>query len=469
MRKLLFEKGHFWTQMGFVGLDDEEFKKRTTAVQLAIFTALGGILYSIVYIALGFPSVIYVIYVYVFVCLLNLIYLRVSHNYAGFGAIQLTLILLFPIAAHLTIGGFIEASGVGIAVFLAPAGALLYAKRNIARICFYVFLIEITGAAVWEYYYGNEQPSLPRGIILSFFVIVFSAVCGIVYFLLESFLQKQEELRVELRQSLHNLRTTQAQLIQAEKMASLGQLTAGIAHEIQNPLNFVNNFTELNAELTQELIEELAKPVPDQQLIEELVKDLIYNQGKIVHHGKRATNIVKGMLEHSRTSIGKHQPTDINALVDEFLHLAYHGQRAKDNTFNVTLITDYGKDLPQIAVIPQDLGRVFLNLLNNAFYAVHKKTLSNSSHNYQPTVWVSTKKAGKFIRISIKDNGTGIPENVKSNIFQPFFTTKPTGEGTGLGLSLSYDIVTGAHGGAIEVESKVGDGTEFVVSLPENQ
>jgi two-component system, NtrC family, sensor kinase len=285
-------------------------------------------------------------------------------------------------------------------------------------------------------------------------------------------LTKQKE---ELELTLLQLRTTQTQLIQSEKLASLGELTAGIAHEIQNPLNFVNNFAELSVELAKELKEELARPEKDWGLIDDLTNDLMQNQDKINHHGKRASNIVKNMLEHSRTSTGVKELTDINALADEYLRLSYHGLRAKDKNFNATMVTHFQESLPMITVIPQDIGRVLLNLINNAFYAVNQRShqlLSNAQidesaeSKYTPSVFVSTKQIKKTIEIRVKDNGTGMPESVKNKIFQPFFTTKPTGQGTGLGLSLSYDIVTKGHGGTLKVETKEGEFTEFIITLP---
>jgi two-component system, NtrC family, sensor kinase len=284
------------------------------------------------------------------------------------------------------------------------------------------------------------------------------------------YLEKQVNQRTsELNQSLENLKITQNQLIQSEKLASLGELTAGIAHEIQNPLNFVNNFSEMSVELAQELNEELDKDSIDKGLVEELMGDLIQNQEKISHHGKRASSIVKGMLEHSRTSTGVKELTDINALADEYLRLSYHGLRAKNKSFNSDFKTDLEENLPKIAVISQDLGRVFLNLINNAFYAVGKRENGSKATggNFKPLVLVSTKNIDNQIVISIKDNGTGMPEAVKAKIFQPFFTTKPTGEGTGLGLSLAYDIITKAHGGELKVESKEGEYTEFTIILPQ--
>ena len=269
----------------------------------------------------------------------------------------------------------------------------------------------------------------------------------------------------ELQRSLTDLHATQAQLIQKEKMASLGELTAGIAHEIQNPLNFVNNFSEVSTELLDELEEEQARPERDARLEAELVGDLRQNLGKISHHGRRAAAIVKGMLEHSRTSTGERAPTDLNQLADEYLRLAYQGLRAKDKTFNAALETNFVPGLPLVEAVGADLGRVLLNLFGNAFYAVQKRQQSGEM-GYKPTVSVCTKHVDNQVQIRVADNGTGIPDDVKSKIFQPFFTTKPTGEGTGLGLSLSHDIITKGHGGTLAVESQPGQGTEFIISLP---
>ncbi|MBS1632545.1 MAG: HAMP domain-containing histidine kinase, partial [Bacteroidetes bacterium] len=245
------------------------------------------------------------------------------------------------------------------------------------------------------------------------------------------------------------------------KMASLGELTAGIAHEIQNPLNFVNNFSEVSAELVDEMNEEILKGnLADAK---EIASDLKENLEKINHHGKRAGDIVKGMLQHSRKSEGKKELTDINALCDEYLRLSYHGLRAKDKSFNAEITTDFDAALPKINVVPQDIGRVVLNLINNAFYAVDERKKLHPE-GYESVVSVSTKKTSNGVEIRVKDNGYGIPEKIKDKIFQPFFTTKPTGQGTGLGLSLSYDIVK-VHGGEIKVETKKGEGSEFVIQL----
>jgi signal transduction histidine kinase len=283
-------------------------------------------------------------------------------------------------------------------------------------------------------------------------------------------LQKQKEeitvQKVKTEKALEELKATQQQLIQSEKMASLGELTAGIAHEIQNPLNFVNNFSEVNTELIGELKAERFKPKAERndQLQDELLDDINENEQKINHHGKRADAIVKGMLQHSRTTSRVKEPTDINALADEYLRLSYYGLRAKDNPFNAAMKTDFDKTIGNINIIPQDIGRVLFNLYNNAFYATNEKS-NQHIEGYEPTVSVRTKKTGDKVEISVKDNGYGISQKIVDKIFQPFFTTKPSGQGTGLGLSLSYDIIK-AHGGEIKVETKEGEGSEFEIQLP---
>jgi signal transduction histidine kinase len=259
------------------------------------------------------------------------------------------------------------------------------------------------------------------------------------------------------------LKATQAQLIQSEKMASLGELTAGIAHEIQNPLNFVNNFSELNKELVAEAVEELEQGDIEETKV--ILKDIGDNSGKINHHGKRADAIVKGMLAHSRAGKGENALTDLNVLTEEYLKLSYHGMLAKDKSFKVGFKTEFDAKVPKMDVIPQDIGRVVLNLINNAFQEVYAKEVAKERSDYKPLVSVNTKKTESGIEISVSDNGNGIPKQLRDKIFQPFFTTKPTGQGTGLGLSLSYDIVK-AHGGELEVESKENEGSKFIIKLP---
>ncbi|MBS1934029.1 MAG: hypothetical protein JST96_08510 [Bacteroidetes bacterium] len=279
--------------------------------------------------------------------------------------------------------------------------------------------------------------------------------------------EKVEHRTNQLKQSLEELKSTQNQLIQSEKMASLGELTAGIAHEIQNPLNFVNNFSDLSVELAGELKETLNTTEIDpakKQDIEAIVDDIVQNQQKINFHGKRADAIVKGMLQHSRSNSGAKELTDINNLCDEYFRLSYHGLRAKDKSFNAKMINEFDPNVGKINVVPQDLGRVILNLITNAFYSVTEKKKLNIE-GYDPTVWVSTKKINGKTEIHVKDNGMGVPQKVIDKIFQPFFTTKPVGQGTGLGLSLSYDIVK-AHNGDLKVETKEGEGAEFIIQLP---
>jgi C4-dicarboxylate-specific signal transduction histidine kinase len=276
--------------------------------------------------------------------------------------------------------------------------------------------------------------------------------------------RNKQKAKLKIERAYDKLKSTQSQLIQSEKMASLGELTAGIAHEIQNPINFVNNFSDVNGELLEELKNELHSDNKQEALL--LADDIKENEQKINHHGKRADAIVKGMLQHSRTNTGKKEPTDINALADEYLRLSYHGLRAKDKSFNSDYKTHFDESIGKVNVVPQDIGRVLLNLYNNAFYSVNekKKAATLNAEKYEPIVEVSTKRVGDKIQIRVRDNGTGIPQKILDKVYQPFFTTKPTGQGTGLGLSLSYDIIK-AHGGELKVDTKEGEGAEFIVVL----
>ncbi len=271
--------------------------------------------------------------------------------------------------------------------------------------------------------------------------------------------------------ALRGLRAAQANLIQAEKMASLGQLTAGIAHEIKNPLNFVNNFASLSVELLDELKETTAPAIAalddDRRAdVDDTMELLTGNLKKIAEHGKRADNIVRSMLEHSRGVSGERREVDLNSVIEEALNLAYHGARAQDQNFNIALERDYASALKPIELAPQEMTRVFLNLFGNGFYAANKRLRENGDGAFRPTLIVATSELGNAIEVRVRDNGTGIPPDIRDKLFQPFFTTKPTGEGTGLGLSISYDIVTQQHGGTIEVESEVGEFTEFTIRLP---
>jgi signal transduction histidine kinase len=271
---------------------------------------------------------------------------------------------------------------------------------------------------------------------------------------------KEEKKRTE--DAMAELKATQTQLVQREKMASLGEVTAGIAHEIQNPLNFVNNFSDVNKELLEELKQEVDNGNVDDA--KAIADDIIRNEEKINHHGKRADAIVKGMLQHSRTNTGQKELIDINKLTDEYMRLSYFGMRAKDKSFNAEIRTDFDERIGNVNVVPQDIGRALLNIFNNAFYVVNEKT-KLTANDYQPTAEVKTRRVNDKVEIIVCDNGNGIPQNIVDKIFQPFFTTKPTGQGTGLGLSLAYDIIK-AHGGEIKVESKENKGTTFIIQLP---
>jgi two-component system NtrC family sensor kinase len=298
-------------------------------------------------------------------------------------------------------------------------------------------------------------------------VTQYGLIGGLAVFLLIAFIlyrnnrQKQKANKV-LEATLMNLKTTQAQLIQSEKMASLGELTAGIAHEIQNPLNFVNNFSDVNRELVDDAQREMDKGnITEARAILDDIKE---NEEKIIHHGKRADAIVKGMMQHSHANAGQRELRDINALTDEYLRLSYHGMRAKDNSFNAKLETVFDNNVGKIEIVPQEIGKAIVNVVNNAFYAVNEKQRQNAN-GYDPIVIITTAKHNGKVEIKVKDNGNGMSQKILDKIFQPFFTTKPTGQGTGLGLSLAYDIVK-AHGGEITVESKEGEGSEFIIQLP---
>ena len=313
-----------------------------------------------------------------------------------------------------------------------------------------------------------EKAAFQNRMIL-YFVSAFAILLMGLAFIFWRSKRKEQQAKIvvqqqkdQLQQALDQLKSTQSQLVQSEKMASLGELTAGIAHEIQNPLNFVNNFSEVSTELIDEMKSEIKKGNYNE--VNVIADDVKQNLEKINHHGQRASDIVKGMLQHSRSSSGVKEPTDINALADEYFRLAYHGLRAKDKTFNATMKTDFDESIGKIDIIPQDIARVVLNLITNAFYAVNEKSKQGIA-DYEPTVSVVTKKVNHQVEIRVTDNGNGIPANIVDKIFQPFFTTKPTGQGTGLGLSLSYDILK-AHGGEIMVESKEGVGSDFIIQLP---
>ncbi|MBH8570769.1 hypothetical protein I7W91_17875 [Hymenobacter sp. BT584] len=298
-------------------------------------------------------------------------------------------------------------------------------------------------------------------------------VAGLVGLLVLAFIlarhgRQEERARRALEQSLAELKTAQDQLVQREKMAFLGELTAGIAHELQNPLNFVKNFAEVSTELVDEINGDPQNPTRDTTLEREILDGLKQNLKQISQHGQRATSIIKGMLEHSRTGTSQRLPTDLNALIEESLRLAYQGLRTKEKNFTAELITQLDPALPPVSVVPQDLSRVLINLFTNAFHAVQQRQRQHdgTGGEYQPALTVSSRVVAGQVEISIRDNGTGMSEKVRAKVFQPFFTTKPVGEGTGLGLSMSHEIVTKGHGGTLAVQSREGEGTEFIIGLP---
>ncbi|OGU32295.1 MAG: hypothetical protein A2057_12415 [Ignavibacteria bacterium GWA2_35_9] len=308
-------------------------------------------------------------------------------------------------------------------------------------------------------YVGNTSPLTEEKIQL---VKSLAEAFSIAYARYEDF-KNLEDAKNKVEVTLKELKSAQVQLIHSEKMASLGELTAGIAHEIKNPLNFVNNFSEISGELLDEMKTELENKNNEEVI--ELIENLKQNLEKINQHGKRADSIVKGMLLHSRGSSGEKTLTDINDLLEQYVTLAYHGLRAQDKEFNITIEKDYDKTLDKVNIVPQDISRVFLNIINNACYAAYDKK-KKSRDDFSPMLKVSTKNLNGKVEIRIGDNGNGIPADIIDKIFQPFFTTKPTGEGTGLGLSLSYDIVTKVHGGELKVETKINKGSEFIIQLP---
>jgi len=354
-----------------------------------------------------------------------------------------------------------EADFIGIAEILVRQGAITSKEQYLNTLPKQGFYLHFLPFLQGMLYVGNTDKLNAEHIeLLQHVADAFSTA----YARYQDF-NKLEAAKQQVENTLTDLKQAQTQLVQAEKMASLGELTAGIAHEIQNPLNFVNNFSEVSKELLDEMKTELE--TGNTEDAKDIADDVIQNLEKINHHGKRADAIVKSMLQHSRSSSGKKEPTDINALADEYLRLAYHGLRAKDKSFNAKFETEFDNSIGKINIISQDIGRVLVNLINNAFYAVSERK-KQETNGYEPTVEVLTKKIDDKIEIKVKDNGNGIPQKVLEKIFQPFFTTKPTGQGTGLGLSLAYDIITKGHGGELKVETKEGEGSEFIIHLPTN-
>ena len=449
---------------------DELHKARILIIVLLI-TSLSNLVGSYSAIGIHFTYACYVLIVSSILCLALVFFYK--NGLSSNTTVHINLIFGFvQIFLQAWWGGGLEAPST-VALFLIPAIAMLLLGRKVAT----YWLIITVSAVLFMFWYEGQYGQLPElydtsmsrnfavngivGMMVTFFVIILAID------------KEKNNAYRDLHVKNELLKSTQTQLIHSGKLASLGELTAGIAHEIQNPLNFVNNFSELSIDLVKELSEEITKPQIDKSLVTELFDDLKHNQEKINLHGKRASSIVKSMLEHSRERTGIKELTDINVIVNEYFRLSYHGLRAKDKNFNTAMESHFDQSLPKVNIIPQDFGRVVLNLINNAFYAVNERRLKESKMDpinhqklYEPCVSVTTDRVGNNILIHVKDNGAGIPENIKDKIFNPFFTTKPPGQGTGLGLSLSHEIIEKGHGGVLNVDSTEGVGTEFIIQIP---
>ncbi|HEX5151901.1 MAG TPA: ATP-binding protein [Parafilimonas sp.] len=462
---------------------NNEYQRRVRLITYALFITA---LFSLFYVAVSWLSG-YTMGVAIMLC--GFIIFTALLFLLKFGVNVYAIANIFGFTGIIIISGSVYFSGGAMSPVLpwfatTPIVILLLAGKKsgsfwavISVLCIVIFSMLKHNGYVFPEVFSPQQ--------ITFYLSCYAGLVLIIYFISIVF----ENLRIsafnavssqkdELQQALLELKSAQAQLIQSEKMASLGELTAGIAHEIQNPLNFVNNFSDINNELIEELKSRRATIQNQNQEESSILNDIFKNNEKIVFHGKRADAIVKAMLQHSRKSSGEKEATDINALCDEYLRLSYHGLRAKTKSFNADIKTDFDKTIGAVHVIPQDFGRAILNLFNNAFYAVNEKKKTAGS-NYSPMVLVKTKKIpshqemGATIQILIKDNGAGIPQDIIDKIFQPFFTTKPTGEGTGLGLSLAYDIITREYNGTIKVESAAfaqpgsgESGSTFIIELP---
>ncbi len=474
---------------------DNEYQRRVRLIAYTLFTTA---VFSLFYVAISWTAGFVMGEIIMFIAFLVFAVLLVLVK-AGLDIIFIS--NFFGLAGIGCISGSIYFSG-GLQSPVLPWLAttpivilLLAGKKSGSFWAFIAVLVVIVLSRMTYKGYVFPYPFLYKNIF--FTLSCYSGLILIIFFISILFENVRERAfnaeslqKKELQETITELKSTQAQLIQSEKMASLGELTAGIAHEIQNPLNFINNFSEVNTELIAEMKEAIEKGNYEEVII--IANDIEANEEKINNHGQRADAIVKGMLQHSRKNTGIKEPTDINALCDEYLRLSYHGLRAKEKDFSegmpmanaipivIGIITNFDNTIDKINIVPQDIGRVLLNLFNNAFYAVQEKkknlrspqTASEQvpeSEEYKPAVTVSTsiirtRSGDAVIQLTVKDNGAGIPQKIMDKIFQPFFTTKPSGQGTGLGLSLSYDIIK-AHGGEIKVESKEGEGSKFIIQL----
>lgn len=463
----------------YSSIDEEEQQQRSILILLVGLTSLAGLVYSLIYLMLGVSHAIVAIVFYIGFSILNLTLYYFNKNYNLFRNIQLVAILLFPTLTHILNGGFEQSSVVVLAAMLSPLGALMFHTPKSAKVFFYLFVLMVLVSALLDLFVPITRIEIPKEVrmVFYFFTIVF--ITSISFFLLLKFVMDNEmfkqllkaknvelsEEKQRVEETLTELKRTQSQLIQHEKLASLGQLTAGIAHEIKNPLNFVNNFSELSIEMIDEVFEELEKPDPKESVenIKLILLDVKSNLQKVYKHGSRADRIVKSMLMHSRGSTGEKVPTAINMLISENVTLSFHSMRANKNPYNVSLEINLDESIGLVQLIAEDFSRVIINLCNNAFDAMREKLAH--SKDYSPQLSVTSTLANNKISIQIADNGPGIPDEIKDKILQPFFTTKKGTEGTGLGLSITHDIIK-VHGGEIEIESKEGEGAKFTIVIP---
>ena len=451
---------------------DEDRLQKTLLVTWTLLMSPAAILWGAIYLYFDEPLAASIALSYAAASIVSTIIFAVVHRFRLFCFSQLLFSMLLPFLVMLALGGFANSSAVVLWSLTTPLGALVFADRREALWWFLAFVSLVVGGIAME---GYVRPTnhLPAAVVTEFFMLNISGTSVVVFILLHYFVgQKNHAMMLlgkkhrELDEAYNELKTRQAQLIQQEKMASLGQLTAGIAHEIKNPLNFVNNFAEVNQELADELREAYgANPNIKLADLLDVIDDLKQNAQVIAQHGKRADGIVHAMMQHARGGTGQREPTDMNTLVSQHIDLAYHGKRAQVPGLTVTIERDLGEQARVVNVVPQEIGRVLLNLLGNAFDAVHEHA-GKVDGAYVPTVTVSTQQIDGQVEIRVSDNGPGIPTEIREKIFEPFFTTKPTGTGTGLGLSLSYDIVTQGHGGRLTVESTEGEGATFIITLP---
>lgn len=467
------------TIFSYSSFDEEEQQQRSILILLVGLTAFAGLIHSLIYTMFGVSEAIVAIILYIGFSLLNLTIYYFLKSYNLFRNIQLVAILLFPTLTHVLNGGFEQSSVVVLAAMLSPLGALMFHTPKAARVFFYFFILIVLLSALFDLFAPTPEFTIPKEIRMVFYFFNIVAITSISFFLLLKFVMDNEKFKqllkaknVELseekqrvEETLTELKRTQSQLIQHEKLASLGQLTAGIAHEIKNPLNFVNNFSELSIEMIDEVFEELEKPDPKEALesITLILQDVKTNLQKVYKHGTRADRIVKSMLMHSRGSTGQKVPTALNSLISENVTLSFHSMRANKNPYNVSLDINLDENIGLVQLIAEDFSRVIINLCNNAFDAMREKL--SHTEGYIPKLSVSSSFADNIVSIQIADNGPGIPDDIKDKILQPFFTTKKGTEGTGLGLSITHDIIK-VHDGEIEIESVDGQGATFTISIP---